>query len=139
VTADEEAKLRSLGADTPEQLLAQIEAAPAAFARCLGSDTAPRIKRRLRAMISSGTRTAPIAAPGPHGVPLAVGPDAPAPPRVDLEKRDALFAQLQQLKARDATAEYLRAVEQARDDLLDPPATLTGTRRATTSTPGRVR
>jgi hypothetical protein len=114
---EEAAKLRALGADTPQQLLAQIRAAPAAFTRYLGTETARRIERALSAMVPSDEPTEPIPPPGQLGVPLGPAPSNVADSKVDLARRDELFNRIQRLKAEHAPAHQVEAAERALDDL----------------------
>lgn len=115
----ERMKLAELGADTPEQLLAQIKAAPAAFARFLGRDIAALVEGRLRALVGPEQPTDPIPAPGPLGVPLSPPPRALAPPRIDLARRDAMYTRLAQLRASRAPDDANRAAENALDKMIE--------------------
>lgn len=112
-------KIRELGADTPEQLLAQIRAAPEAFARYLGAAPAKRVERALRDMVSSDEPTAPISPPGHLGVPLSTPPKNLPTPKFDLARRDELFDQIQRLKATDAPAQQIEAAERALEELFE--------------------
>ena len=102
------AKLRSLGTDTPEQLLAQIYAAPDAFERFMGHDTTRVVERSLRAMAPDTVKVL--------GVPLGPVPTHLAAPEGDLHRRDALFAEVERLKAAKAPRGRIAAAEHALDD-----------------------
>jgi hypothetical protein len=119
IRGGEAEKLRGLGADTPQQLLAQISAAPDAFARYLGPEAAQRIERALRAMLPVGQPTEPISPPGPLGVPLGPGPRGLPKPAVDLARRDELFNQIQRLKANHAPTHQIEAAERALENLFE--------------------
>lgn len=110
------AKLKSLGTDTPEQLLAQIYAAPDAFERFMGHDTTVVVERSLRAMVPDSVSVAPIRPSGVLGVPLGAAPGRLAAPEDDLRQRDALFAEVERLKAAKAPHGRIAAAEHALDD-----------------------
>jgi hypothetical protein len=115
---DEVEKLRGLGAESPQQLLAQIRAAPDAFARFLGAEAARRIERALRAIVLDQP-TEPVSPPGPLGVPLGPGPQGLPEPKMDLARRDELFDLIQRLKAGHAPAHQIEAAERALEELFE--------------------
>lgn len=119
VGPDEAAKLRGLGADTPQQLLAQIKAAPAAFARYLGAETAQRIEQRLRQIVPLDQPTEPVFQPGQLGVPLDRSPPDQPLPTVDLVRRDELFDLIQRLKVSRAPSQQIAAAEEELDALFE--------------------
>ena len=110
------AKLRSLGTDTPEQLLAQIYAAPDAFERFMGHDTTRVVERSLRAMVPDTVKVVPMRPSRVLGVPLGPAPTHLAAPEDDLHRRDALFAEVERLKAAKAPRGRIAAAEHALDD-----------------------
>jgi hypothetical protein len=110
------AKLRSLGTDTPEQLLAQIYAAPDAFERFMGHDATLAVERSLRAMVPDPVSVAPMRPSGVLGVPLGPAPTHLAALEDDLRQRDALFADVERLKAAKAPSARIAAAEHALDD-----------------------
>ena len=113
-------KIRELGVDTPEQLLAQIMAAPEAFARYLGAAPAKRVEQALRDMVSSDEPTDPVSPPGHLGVPLSAPPPVDLPtPKFDIGRRDELFDQIQRLKAAHAPAQQIEAAERALEELFE--------------------
>lgn len=119
VRPEETAKLRQLGADTPQQLLAQIEAGWAAFVRYVGMETAQRVERALREMVTPDHPTHPVVGPGQLGVPLEAGPtDIPAP-KVDLARRNELFDLIQRLKAERAPIQQVESAERELDALFE--------------------
>lgn len=110
------AKLRSLGTDRPEQLLAQIYAAPEAFERFMGHDTTRAVERSLRAMVPDAVAVAPMRPSGVLGVPLGPAPGRLGASEGDLHRRDALFAEIESLKAAKAPPARIAAAEHALDD-----------------------
>lgn len=115
----EAAKVRALGADTPQQLLAQIKAAPDAFTRYLGPESAQRIERALREMVPKDQSTDPIAPPGPLGVPLGPPPAKLPASKIDRERRDELFDRIQRLKAEHAPRHQVEAAERDLEELFE--------------------
>jgi|SRR3954447_24682212 hypothetical protein len=111
-------KLESLGAGSPQALLGMIIANRDAFDRFVGHDEAERIVQRLRTMVPPGSVSVDPAPPGKLGVPLTSGPAAPAAPRFDINRRDAMFSRLEQLRRLGAPAEEIRRAEQELDTFL---------------------
>jgi hypothetical protein len=102
-------QIRSLGADTPAALYAMIQAEPDAFRSFLGSDAMGRIAASLDQSLDFEQKTA-LSRPTPYfslGADLS-GPPKLLPPRFDIEKRDRLFDELQQLKSRAGTKDNAR-------------------------------
>jgi hypothetical protein len=106
-------KLRELGAESPEHLLGQIYAAPEAFDRYIGSERVKALVQKLRQLVpaDSPVLQGPAAPPGPLGVPLT-------PPPFDINRRDALYQRIQDLKAQGAPEAEIRAAEDELDRLL---------------------
>src|ERR1700693_3937314 len=75
----EVAKLRSLGADTPQALLAQIEAGREAFDKYVGPKQAQFIVKRLKEIVGSTESLVRPAVFGHLGVPLHA-PQSEKPP-----------------------------------------------------------
>ena len=119
ITAEEADGLRQFGSDTPEQLLAQIKAAPDAFRRFLGSDRAQVVESALERLVQGPPSAFAPAEPGPLGVPLGTPPRELPAATVDLQRRDELFALIQRLKREGAPAGRIAAAEQDLDALLD--------------------
>lgn len=94
--------LRALGASSPAELLALIEAAGPAASDLLGSATAQELSRCLGALAGPtiGAQAAPVCSLGALGGP----PPVLEAPRYDLAERDRLFAELQLSRARAAGA-----------------------------------
>jgi hypothetical protein len=119
INPEEADKLRGLGIDSPEQLLAQIRAAPEAFSRYLGADAARRIEQALRAMVPPSQSTDPVSPPGPLGVLLGPAPSKLPASKIDLERRDELFERIKRLKVEHAHSRELEAAERALEELLE--------------------
>jgi hypothetical protein len=119
IGAEEASKLRGLGAESAEQLLAQIRAAPDAFVRYLGPEAAQRIVRALQSMVPPDQATEPVSPPGHLGVPLTSPPLELGRPRFDLARRDELFNLIQRLKAEHAPLRQIEAAERALEELFE--------------------
>lgn len=101
LSAEEKAKVASLGAPSAAALLAMVRASPEAFDSYLGSDRARELAAALEASISEHER-AVVDAPVPWfpATGAIIGKKAPLlrPPRYDVAERDRLFEQLQRLQ-----------------------------------------
>ena len=114
ITPDETEKLRGLGIDSPQHLLAMINAAPETFTRFFGAEATGRLKEALRKIVPADASTDRVAPPGALGVPLDT-PPLEVTSKVDLARRDALFDRLQQLKAGRASPREIEDAERALD------------------------
>jgi hypothetical protein len=114
ITPVETEKLRSLGVDSPQHLLAMINAAPDAFARFFGAEATGRLAEALRKVVPADVPTDHVEPPGALGVPLGTPPQELTSP-VDTARRDALFDRLQQLKASHASPGEIEDAERALD------------------------
>jgi hypothetical protein len=112
-------KLSALGADTPQALLALIQAAPEAFSDFVGANHARDILQRLHQIVPSSEPSYLPAPPRRFGVPLTGAPSGPTKPRFNIERRDQLFDQIQLLKRSGAPESEIRRVERDLDNLLD--------------------
>jgi hypothetical protein len=114
------AKLVSLGADTPEALLAQIESSRDAFNNFVGAKRARLIVRQLRAIVGPTGRLSTRHPIGRLGVPLREVP--PKTSSVDddfLSNRDRLYAEIERLKATGAHQEMVERAERQLDELFE--------------------
>lgn len=105
-------QLRSLAADTPEALLGLIHAAPREFESMVGADAAQRIRAALRGMVPEHLHRLLETPPPSYGLGATLH-KAPALPDAgyDLEKRDRLFAELQQLRSQRSEQNVSRIAE----------------------------
>jgi hypothetical protein len=115
IKPEEAEKLRGLGVDSPEHLLALINAAPDAFVHFFGTEPTGRLEKALREIVPPDVSTDRASPPGVLGVPLDTPPKELAAKGLDLARRDALFNRLQRLKANRASPGEIEDAEQALD------------------------
>jgi len=118
----ERSKLRALGVETAEHLLAQIEAAREPFEQYFGPGRAKALVERLNVLLGDRVHRAPSEAHYSFGVPMDRQPPDRLPPApIDLERRDSLFRRIQKLKQSRAAEAEIREAEAELDRLLDSP------------------
>lgn len=109
ISDDDKSRLRALGAETPTALLDLADAAPEAFRGLLG----PSATTVISALRSSSAPLQDRFMPA-HSYPLGASLDlspTPAPPAVDLQRRDALWDELQRARSDTSAAGLQRSRE----------------------------
>ena len=113
VADEDKRKLRSLGATSPAALLALIVAADKAIYTFLGPETTVNVKNELAAELNDDEKLV-LESPMPTFKTGAIISDKPAkvrPVTYDIQKRDELFAHLQQLRSQKSRSGGLESPE----------------------------
>lgn len=111
-------KLGALGADSPDALLGMIVANREAFDSYLGPTVATRVVNRIYKLFPQARSVSALEPPGTLGVPLDPGPAKPLPARFDVQKRDAIYRQVEMLRRSGAPRTEIEQAEKALDQYL---------------------
>lgn len=110
-THEEKEEIARLGATNPASLLSMLRANPGAFERFLGTHSAKRLEESLDRLLEDEERTilsTPIERYHVGGAIIDQNPPSLRPPAYDIEERDHLFEELQQLKHKDAPSPEIK-------------------------------
>jgi hypothetical protein len=110
VAPDIKHKLRSLGATNAPALLSLVQASPE-YARSFLGDSADIVTSQLQELLTNDEQEVLLRPPPRFKLGAIVGVPGPvlASPNYDLDERDRLFSELQQLRNRGRLSEESRA------------------------------
>jgi hypothetical protein len=110
VAPDIKHKLRSLGVSSAPALLSLVQASPE-YARAFLGDSVDTVTSQLEDTLTSDEQAVLLRRPPRFGLGAIVGVPAPAPalPNYDIDERDRIFSELQQLRNRGQLSETSRA------------------------------